>query len=565
MRKMLLVSIVLLVAAQAFAGTVTMSVSKKAGTGSERWASIGYSADANVSGFGLKIYTADPNAKAKFKAIADYNVGECNAVKQGYGIFPGGIDINENTGVVNDWNTPIAPSWDPCAAGTGLDTNTIIAELGALYVEGNQPPLSGTLFSVKVDGDCNVCVTGEPLRGNVVLQDANGAIMSPTTVCAAIAGPPIYYDFGDANDSYPTLKLSGGPYHTMAGPTTGIGSILGANIDAEADGQPSANCLLDDTTGPTAYPPGDEDGITGLTAVVGSPGSVTVTVSAACKLNAWIDFNNDGDFADAGEQIFTNQALNAGPNVLAFAIPGGAVRNIPLVSRWRVNDLGGPTLSYTGPASDGEVEDYNKPTVVCPALPGQAADPNPAAGAKCVPIAQVLSWTATGATSYDVYFGTTSPPTQFMGNQGPNSWDPCGAGNMPVYTKYYWRIDTLNACGQKTTGTVWCFTTGAQAGKACCSNETYPCIGDVNGTGPNYRPPGSNRTDSGDLSALVSFLSHFGSPYRCNTAVGSLTCPPCYDVDGSGRTDSGDISALTTMLTKFGSPYRRNCPHPTCP
>jgi len=181
---MLLVSIVLLVAAQAFAGNVTMSVTKKTGTGAERWATIGYSSDVNVSGFGLKI-TADSGAT--FTAITDYNIGESNSVKKGYGIFPGGIVIDSN-GVVTDYNTPIAPPWDPCAAGTGLGTNTIIAELGALYQEGNQPGLSGTLLSVKVDADCNVCVTGEPVRGNVVVYEANGAIVSvaPATVCASI-------------------------------------------------------------------------------------------------------------------------------------------------------------------------------------------------------------------------------------------------------------------------------------------------------------------------------------------------------------------------------------------
>jgi len=89
MRKTLLVITVLLFAAQAFAGTVTMSVNKKAGTGAERWASIGYSsADVNVSGFGLKVYTKDPNGNAKITAIADYNVGESNSC-EGLRYIPG--------------------------------------------------------------------------------------------------------------------------------------------------------------------------------------------------------------------------------------------------------------------------------------------------------------------------------------------------------------------------------------------------------------------------------------------------------------------------------------------
>ena len=179
---------VLLFAAPAFAGTVTLSVTDEG----DGWAAIRYSADDDVSGFGLKI-TADSGAV--FTDIADYNVGECTATVKGYGIFPdnfaGYIEVNETTGEVDNWDnpnyTPVAPNDAPGAAGTGFSTSTLVVEMGALYVEGNEPDLSGTLISVKVDGDCNVCVEGEPVRGNVVLTDANEAILSPAKACGEVA------------------------------------------------------------------------------------------------------------------------------------------------------------------------------------------------------------------------------------------------------------------------------------------------------------------------------------------------------------------------------------------
>ena len=59
----------------------------------------------------------------------------------------------------------------------------------------------------------------------------------------------------------------------------------------------------------------DEDGVTFLTPVAAcQTAQVTVIASAAGKLDAWIDFNRDGDFNDAGEQIFTSRALVAGAN-----------------------------------------------------------------------------------------------------------------------------------------------------------------------------------------------------------------------------------------------------------
>ena len=90
-----------------------------------------------------------------------------------------------------------------------------------------------------------------------------------------------------------------------------------------------------------------------------------------------------------------------------------------------------------------------------PQPPGQATNPSPATGATNVAINADLSWTAgTGATSHDVYFGTTSPGT-FRGNQTGTTFD---TGTMANNTTYYWRIDAKNAQGT-TTGVVWSFTT----------------------------------------------------------------------------------------------------------
>ncbi|MFH1226477.1 MAG: SBBP repeat-containing protein, partial [Planctomycetota bacterium] len=88
-------------------------------------------------------------------------------------------------------------------------------------------------------------------------------------------------------------------------------------------------------------------------------------------------------------------------------------------------------------------------------FPSQVTAPNPANNAtNCITTTQ-LAWTsASGATSYDVYFGTTSPGT-FKGNQAGTSYNP---GSLACNTPYYWRIDSKNA-GGTTTGQVWSFTT----------------------------------------------------------------------------------------------------------
>ncbi len=73
-------------------------------------------------------------------------------------------------------------------------------------------------------------------------------------------------------------------------------------------------------------------------------------------LNAWLDWNGDGNWTTAGDAIFVNVALAAGANNLTFPVPATATTNLATVSRFRFATAGG--LSFTGLAADGEVEDH---------------------------------------------------------------------------------------------------------------------------------------------------------------------------------------------------------------
>jgi len=160
--------------------------------------------------------------------------------------------------------------------------------------------------------------------------------------------PPL--DFGDVPDApYPTLLASDGARHPIV-PEVYLGQL----IDAEADGQPSADALGDDNS-PAALGD-DEDGVV-FTAPIfqGQAATMKVTASVPGFLNAWADWNNDGDWDDYVEQIFTDQPLNAGVNVLTVVVPSNAYVGT-IYSRFRFNTTG--DLSYTGLADDGEVEDY---------------------------------------------------------------------------------------------------------------------------------------------------------------------------------------------------------------
>lgn len=149
-------------------------------------------------------------------------------------------------------------------------------------------------------------------------------------------------DFGDAPDGpYPTLLASDGARHEPTGIT------LGATRDAESDGQPTATADGDGA---------DEDGVIfGSNPSAGFTTMVTVNASASGLLDAWIDFNDDGDWQDPGEQIFTNQSVNSGDNVFNITTPVDATADTTF-GRFRVSAAG--NLAPTGLANAGEVEDY---------------------------------------------------------------------------------------------------------------------------------------------------------------------------------------------------------------
>ena len=149
-------------------------------------------------------------------------------------------------------------------------------------------------------------------------------------------------DWGDAPDTYVTLLASNGARHA-----TVFGFRLGADIDGEEDGQPTINADGDGA---------DDDGVTLPSAlVINTSADITVNASAAGRLDAWVDFDGNGSFADTGEKVFDNMEVAAGDNALSFVVPTGATLGVSY-TRFRLSTAGG--LSFDGPAPDGEVEDY---------------------------------------------------------------------------------------------------------------------------------------------------------------------------------------------------------------
>lgn len=136
---------------------------------------------------------------------------------------------------------------------------------------------------------------------------------------------------------YPTLANNRGASHVL-----GSGLVLGQDVDSESDGQPNASGGDDGVSFPTTL---DRDQTV----------TFSVTASKEGYLQAWIDFNQDGDWNDPLEQILTDAEVTAGTRELTFVVPESAILGGTWV-RFRLSSQQG--LKPSGPAADGEVEDY---------------------------------------------------------------------------------------------------------------------------------------------------------------------------------------------------------------
>jgi uncharacterized repeat protein (TIGR01451 family) len=175
---------------------------------------------------------------------------------------------------------------------------------------------------------------------------------------AALAAPLVYggttasfllesdnADVGDAPIGY------GNPTHTLSG------IRMGATIDADASLLNNATATGDDTNNTD-----DEDGVTLVPLMpIGQTTVVPVSIqNGSGFLSAWFDWNVDGDFNDAGEQMVAAQAVAPGTVNLNITVPVGAVIG-PTFARFRVCTSNAALDNCNTPAGtvqSGEVEDY---------------------------------------------------------------------------------------------------------------------------------------------------------------------------------------------------------------
>jgi hypothetical protein len=203
--------------------------------------------------------------------------------------------------------------------------------------------------------------------------------------------PGVVLDYGDAADpfvatpgQYPTLAVNGGASHVVLEDNV---LWLGTGVSTENDGKPSVDGngdTLDDGvtfTSTGGYPAGFES-----SAVISRqlPTTFTITASSTGYVDAWIDFNGDGDWDDPDEQILKNLPFYSDTltQTINLVIPASAPAfQDPkfTFARFRISADG--DTRPNGLATSGEVEDYrltllpnSSPPVVSTPIPDQTAN-----------------------------------------------------------------------------------------------------------------------------------------------------------------------------------------------
>ncbi|MCW1966808.1 MAG: GEVED domain-containing protein, partial [Anaerolineae bacterium] len=156
---------------------------------------------------------------------------------------------------------------------------------------------------------------------------------------------------GAANSGgYNTLSASGGASHVI-----GEKLWIGVEPDAETDGLPDPNAFGDDFDNTQ-----DEGNIVMPVFTAGQPATIKVDVTNGLATDAilygFIDFNGDYVFDPSETATVAVPAGYSGGVNLDFNVPLNALTGVPVGARFRIST--DPALTDSGPAPDGEVEDY---------------------------------------------------------------------------------------------------------------------------------------------------------------------------------------------------------------
>jgi bacillolysin len=355
----------------------------------------------------------------------------------------------------------------------------------------------------------NVAVTGYNVyNGTTLVTTVTGLTYTVTGLTASTA-----YTFTvKAKDAAGNLS----PDSNAVSVTTGAATAAycaskGNSVTDEYIGKVQLGTINNTSTGGTGY--SDFTAIsTNLTK--GSASTITITptwtgTTYAEGYAVWIDLNDDKDFADAGELVWSKAASSTTPATGSFTVPTSATAS---TTRMRVS------MKYNGiptsceAISYGEVEDYTVNLATGTSDTQAPTAPTSLAASGTTATTTNLSWTAAtdnvGVTGYDVYQGTTLKSTVTG-----TTYAVTGLTASTAYTFYVVAKDAAgnvsassNVANVTTTGTAITYCT-SKGNSVADEFIDYVAIGGIANTTAGNGGYGDFTSQTGNL------------PYGSNTIV----------------------------------------------
>ncbi len=273
------------------------------------------------------------------------------------------IPVNINSGttyyiVFDTWPTPNSPCAGsftlngtelPLCSGIPAPGNTLSTVSSACPTApftlslANSPALSGFAFQWQISSDGSTYTDIAGATGSTYLANQTASnFYQCIVICISDGTPVISNPIQVGINGFTSCYCNPGPSST--------------------DGSGITNVVYGTVSNPTAGEPGGYFNYSSLSSDFSQNDVVNldVTYSTGYTYNTkiWVDWNNNGSFLDAGEEMYTGVSTAANPTTLntSFTIPSNATAGL---HRMRIGgcDIATPIPCYTG--SWGTYEDYS--------------------------------------------------------------------------------------------------------------------------------------------------------------------------------------------------------------
>ncbi len=180
--------------------------------------------------------------------------------------------------------------------------------------------------------------------------------------------------------------------------------------------------------------------------------------------SVWIDYNQDGDFDDAGEQVWTQSATSNTPVGGSFTVPTSALSgNTTMRVSMKYNGIPSPCESF----SYGEVEDYT--VNITTGTPEVCTVPSSLSSSSIGETTATLSWSSeSAANDYTVRIRQAGTSSWSTLSASSNSTSVSG---LTADTQYEWQVRSNCSSSSSNYSSSSLFTTDAPAPLEYCASQ----------------------------------------------------------------------------------------------